>query len=254
VEIRVLGSFGSRLPGIYTSSLLINGSLLLDAGTVTSSLTLEEQTAVDDVLLTHAHLDHMVDLAFLVDNVLTLRDRPLRVWAPQPVLATLRHHLFNDEVWPDFTRLPEVAAPALELVPLPDSGHVEVAGLQVRWARTRHPVVTAGYCLQQGATAVLFSGDTASTEEIWELGRSCDSLCSAFIETSFPNRLQSLAEASGHLTPAMLAGELKKFDRPDVPVKIFHIKPQFLEEVVAELEALGEQRLQVLYGGEIFRF
>lgn len=253
MEIRVLGSFGSRLPGIYTSSLLLNGSMLLDAGTVTSSLSLEEQVAVDDVLLTHAHLDHMVDLAFLVDNVLTLRRQPLRVWAPEPVLATLRNHLFNDEVWPDFTRLPAPQTPALSLLPLPESGTVEIGGVTVRWARTRHPVVTAGYCLQQDGCGILFSGDTAATEDIWQLVRGCE-LSAAFIETSFPNRLQSLAEASGHLTPAMLAGELVKFDRPDVPVKIFHIKPQFLEEVVAELEALGEQRLQVLYGGEIFRF
>jgi len=254
VEVRVLGSFGSRLPGIYTSSLLINDRMLLDAGTVTSSLRLEEQVAVDDVLLTHAHLDHMVDLAFLVDNVLTLRQLPLRVWAPEPVLAILRNHLFNDEVWPDFTRLPDPLAPALELRPLPESGAVEISGVTVRWARTRHPVVTAGYCLQQGGAGLLFSGDTAATDAIWELARGCRELRAAFIETSFPNRLQALAEASGHLTPAMLAGELAKFDRPGVPVKIFHIKPQFLEEVVAELEALGEQRLQVLYGGEVFRF
>jgi len=254
MEVKVLGSYGSRLPGFYTSSLLINRSLLLDAGTVTSSLPLEEQAAVNDVLLTHAHLDHMVDLAFLVDNVLTLRSTPLRVWAPSPVLETLSRHLFNNEVWPDFTRLPSVEAPAIRFMPLPDGQPFEIAGIQVRWAQTRHPVYTAGYCLTQGDVSLLFSGDTAHTEEIWELGRRCRNLQAAFIETSFPNRLQGLAEASGHLTPLMLAGELRKFDRPDVPVKIFHIKPQFLEEVVAELETLGEERLQVLHGGELFRF
>jgi hypothetical protein len=47
---------------------------------------------------------------------------------------------------------------------------------------------------------------------------------------------------------------LVKFDRHEVPVKIFHIRPQFLEEGVTELEALGKQHLKVLLGGEIFRF
>lgn len=254
MQIRVLGSYGSRLPGIYTSCLLINDRLLLDAGTVTSRLSLEEQAAVTDVLLTHAHLDHMVDLAFLVDNVLTLQSEPLRVWAPAPVLEALHQHLFNDKVWPDFSRLPSPDRPGLCFCPLAEGEEVEIAGITIAWARTCHPVFTAGYCLSQDGVSVLFSGDTSTTEAIWELGRNTAGLQAAFIETSFPNRLHDLAIASGHLTPATLVQELAKFDRPDVPVKIFHIKPQFLEEVVTELDALGEARLQVLHGGERFQF
>jgi len=252
MKIRVLGSYGSRTPGHHTSSLLINGSLLLDAGTVTATLSLEEQRAIDDVLLTHAHLDHMVDLAFLVDNVLTLRQEPLRLWAPAPVLEALRRHLFNDSIWPDFTRLPSPQAPALRLIPLEEKGETLVAGLQVRWARTTHPVCAAGYCLSEGGTSLLHSGDTGITEGVWHLARECPQLKMAFVETSFPNRLDELATASGHLTPAMLQGELRKLGRDDLPVKVFHIKPQFLEEIVAELNALDDGRLQILRGGEEF--
>jgi len=254
MEIRVLGSFGSRLPGYHTSSLLLNGSLLLDAGTVTAILSLEEQAGVDDVLLTHGHRDHMVDLAFLVDNVITLRQGPLRVWGPEPVLDTLRRHLFNGEVWPDFSKLPAADAPALKFCPLNESGCTEIAGLRVEWRRTNHPVFTAGYLLHGEAGSVLFSGDTGVTEDIWQLGRGRRDLLLAFIETSFPDRLGGLAIASGHLTPSMLQGELAKFDRPDVPVKIFHVKPQFLAEVEAELAALGDLPLEILKGGENFHF
>ena len=67
------------------------------------------------------------------------------IWAPAPVLDALHRHLFNDEVWPDFTRLPTPQAPTLRLMPLPSAGETEVAGLRVRWARTNHPVCTAGY-------------------------------------------------------------------------------------------------------------
>ncbi|ORJ63058.1 3',5'-cyclic-nucleotide phosphodiesterase [Geothermobacter hydrogeniphilus] len=254
MEIRVLGSFGSRLPGFNTSSLLLDGRLLLDAGTVTAILPLEEQAAIDDVLLTHGHLDHMVDLAFLVDNVLTLRESPLRVWGPAVVLESLRRNLFNGEVWPDFSRLPQAAAPALQFCPLNEAGGTEIAGYRVEWARTSHPVFTAGYLLHGDAGSVLFSGDTTTTEAIWQLGRGCRDLLLAFIETSFPDRLRELAIASGHLTPAMLRSELAKFGRPDVPVKIFHVKPQFLAEVEAELAALGDLQLEVLKGGEAFYF
>lgn len=158
MKIRVLGSYGSRLPGFITSCLMLNDNLLLDVGTVTSSLSLAEQDAVTDVLLSHAHLDHMDGLAFLVDNVLTLQRQPLRVWAPAPVLQTLRDHLFNDKVWPDFTRLPTAEAPALLFRALVEGESAEIAGLKIDWARTCHQVYTAGYCLSDREGSVLFSG------------------------------------------------------------------------------------------------
>jgi ribonuclease BN (tRNA processing enzyme) len=254
MQVQVLGSYGSRAPGFYTSCLLVNGTLLLDAGTVTAALSLEEQAAVDDVLLTHAHLDHMVDLAFLVDNCLLRRSSPLRVWAPAPVLETVHRHIFNNTVWPDFTRLPEPAAPALELIPLEVGREREISGLRVCWRKVNHPVFTAGYRLSGEGSSILFSGDTGSTDDFWEMGRTCPEIKAVFVETSFPNRLSELADASGHLTPASLRDELKKFDRTDVPVKIFHMKPQFLQEILAELNSLGDDRLQVLEGGEKFLF
>ncbi|TYO95693.1 beta-lactamase family protein [Geothermobacter ehrlichii] len=252
MKIKVLGSYGSRLPGFHTSSLLIDDRLLVDAGTVTAILDLEEQATIDDVLLTHAHLDHMVDLAFLVDNVLTRRTHPLRIWAPAAVLDSLHRNLFNDEVWPDFTRIPQPDRPVLRFCPLPDEGRTRVAGIEVEWRWTRHPVPTAGYLLRADGAAMLFSGDTATTDAVWRLGRECPELKLAFVETSFPDRLRGLAEASGHLTPAMLATELSKLDRPDVPVLVFHVKPQFLGEVESELKELGDDRISLLEGGEIF--
>ncbi len=254
MEIRVLGSCGSRLGGCQTSSFLINGRLLLDAGTIASVLSLEEQIAVEDVLLTHAHLDHVADLPFLIDNVMIRRAAPLRVWAPAPVLQALQDHLFNDILWPDFTRLPSTAAPALQLVPLEPGAETRLGALRVRWTQTRHPVPSAGYCLTEGKTTILFSGDTAPTEDLWNLARSCPHLKAAFIETTFPDRLSELAMVSGHLTPASLQGELEKLARPAVPVKVFHAKAQFLEEILAELNDLHNERLQVLGGGEEFSF
>jgi len=253
MHIRVLGSFGSRIPGIHTSSLLLNKTLLVDAGTITSVLGQDEQMAIEDVLLTHAHLDHTVDLAFLVDNIMPIRKNPLRVWGPQPVLADLHEHLFNNATWPDFTRLPTREAPILELHSLPETGSCEIAGLTVRWARTAHPVHTVGYCLHDANAGFLYSGDTSVTEELWALARECPQLKLAFIETSFPDRLADLARISGHLTPSMLAGELAKLDRPEIPVGIFHMKPQFLDELRTELAALNDPRLQILYGDEEFQ-
>jgi len=254
MDIRVLGSYGSRIPGHHTCSLLVNGSLLVDAGTVTSILTLEEQVAITDVVITHAHLDHVVDLAFLVDNGFTLRSTPLKVWGPQEVLDTLHRHLFNDLIWPDFTRILVSGVPALELLPVPPGAEVEVSGLSLCSAQTNHPVHTVGYALTDGNGTVLICGDTSVTEGLWSLGRRFPRLKAVFVETSFPDRFSDLALASGHMTPAILQNELSKLGRDGVPVKIFHMKPQFLDEILGELNNLEIPQLQVLQGGEFFSF
>ena len=254
MRVRVLGCYGSRFPGLLTSCLLVNESLLVDAGAVTSTLSLEQQLVIDDVLLSHAHLDHIVELAFLVDNLCFLRENPLRVWAPAPVLKSLRDHLFNNEIWPDFTRIPQNRPAILELKPLAPGVPCRIAGLEVRWARTTHPVFSAGYCLSTETAGLLYSGDTTVTEPLWQLGRDCRNLVAVFVETSLPNRLQRIARESGHLTPALLANELVKLGRSDVSINVFHMKPQFVEEIVADLEMLDHPHLQVLRGGEEFIF
>lgn len=252
MKIRVLGCFGSRVPGRFTSSLLIDNRLLLDAGTISSSMSLEEQVQIDDILLTHAHLDHMVDLAFLADNVLGKRKTPIRIWGPDPVLTAVRQHLFNDYIWPDFTKIPSADGPVLTLNPLPDDGPVSISGYSVKFAQTTHTVHTVGYCLSAGSGSLFYSGDTSTTEAIWEMAASCPDLRIAFVEASFPNRLENLAKISGHLTPAMLKVELEKFGAHEVPIKVFHMKPQYLDDLQAELAALNDDRLQVLDGGEVF--
>ena len=252
MKIRVLGCHGAKIPGFNTSCFLIDDTLLLDAGNIASVLDFEQQAAIDNILLTHAHLDHIIDLAFLADNVFTMRARPVRIWGPAEVLEAVRRHVFNNEIWPDFSRIKAGDAPIFEFCPLPEDGSGTIDGYRLRWVRTNHVVFNAGYCLHDGRVGVLFSGDTAITDDLWSLGRECSDLALAFVETSFPNRLQALAMASGHLTPHMLAGELRKFDRPEVPTKIFHMKPQFLDEISRELHALDYPALQMLHGGEEF--
>ena len=105
MEVRVLGSYGSRVPGHQTSCFLIDRRLAIDAGGLTGMLQVQEQIDIDHVLISHAHLDHIYDLAFLVDNVMASRHQPLQIWAPEQVLAVLRQHLFNDQIWPDMSSI-----------------------------------------------------------------------------------------------------------------------------------------------------
>jgi cAMP phosphodiesterase len=250
-DVRVLGSFGSRVPGHQTTCLLVNGHLALDAGGLTGVLSVEEQLAIDHVLISHAHLDHVYDLAFLLDNVIARRQSPLKVWAPQEVLTVLKTHLFNDQIWPDLTRVQLKEFPALELCPLTPGTVTQIDGLNVEWAPTDHTVFSAGYVLSDGDAAMLFTGDTTTTMPIWSLGNNQDGLCAVFVEVSFPDRMADLAKETGHLTPALLRDELAKLDDSEIPVKIFHMKPQYLDEICRELEPLSG-RCEILNGSEQF--
>ncbi|NTW17790.1 MAG: MBL fold metallo-hydrolase, partial [Syntrophaceae bacterium] len=68
MNIRVLGCHGSQLPNYNTTCFLIGQNTLVDAGAITSVLSLREQQKIDYVFVTHAHLDHIRDLMFLADN------------------------------------------------------------------------------------------------------------------------------------------------------------------------------------------
>jgi cAMP phosphodiesterase len=71
------------------------------------------------------------------------------------------------------------------------------------------------------------------------------------LETSFPNRLQSLADLSGHLTPATMAAELAKFRRNGTSVLLYHLKPAFVAQLREELAGLPVEILEL---GDTFEF
>ena len=43
-------------------SILVDGKLAIDAGGLTTALTLEEQERIDAMIITHRHFDHIKDL------------------------------------------------------------------------------------------------------------------------------------------------------------------------------------------------
>src|SRR5213592_714849 len=106
--IRVLGCSGAIAAGCRTTSFLLDGSVLIDAGTGVGDLSLDELARIDHVLVSHSHLDHVLAIGLLADSVMRARVAkgrpPIVVHALPQTLDALRRHIFNGVIWPDFTR------------------------------------------------------------------------------------------------------------------------------------------------------
>ena len=254
MKIKVLGCSGGELPGHRTTCFLVDDRLAVDAGALTGSLSLDALLAIDDILLTHSHFDHVKDVPLLADLVVGRRRRPVRVHASRECAKTLRESVFNDQLWPDFTRIPDAKAPAIEIVPFDPSKPFRIGRYRVAPVPVCHPVESVGYVLSDGSAAVAFSGDTGPTSRLWKRVNAERRLRALFVELSFPSRLQGLADVSGHFTPSTLASELTKIERDGQPVLLYHLKPAFMAELRRELRSLRLDNVRILERGEEFVF
>jgi len=208
MRIRVLGANGGIGNGARTTALLVDHDILIDAGTGVADLSLDAMAAIDHVFLTHAHLDHVTCIPFLLDSVASRRTRPLVVHAQDATLAVLRTHLFNNALWPDFTAIPSREKPYLRFELLPPGESVTLDGRTLRSIPVSHSIPAVGYLLDNGRASLAFSGDTSSTEVFWQALNDCANLRHVIIETSFTDDEETLSRLSGHLCPRLLALEV----------------------------------------------
>ncbi len=252
MNIRVLGCHGGELPNYRATSFLINGRTLIDAGAVTSVLTLKEQLRIEHVILTHAHADHCRDTLFLADNIIGAAGGGFRMYGLSVVLQDVKKYLLNWHIWPDFTEIPDKERPVITMHGIESEQTVEIDGLRVTFCAVDHTVPTAGVIIDDGRNSVVFSSDTAPTERLWELASSRDNLKAAFVECSYPEEKKDLAALSKHLTPSLARHEAAKLHR-DVPVYIYHVKPQFYTQIARQLRREKGMRAEVIRLGQVVR-
>lgn len=238
MQLTVLGPHGGELPGCRSTCFLVDEVLALDAGALTSTLPLEQLVKVDDILLTHSHFDHVKDLPLMADLVVGRRDAPVTIWGNTECIAALKKNLFNDLLWPDFTRIPSKKKPVFKLKAFKSGAKVKIGRYQISSVPVSHPVDSCGFVISDGSSTMAMSGDTGPTEKLWKLLNRVDDLKLLLLETSFPNALQPLADISGHFTPQTVEAELKKFDRRECQVVLYHLKPAFVEVLERELKHL----------------
>ncbi len=136
-------------------------------------------------------------------------------------IRTLKEHVFNEQLWPDFTAIPSAEQPVLRLEPFELGKTLKIGDFTIRSIPVCHPVESVGYLVEKGKSIIAMSGDTGPTDDIWTALRNVRNLKGVLLETSFPNALQRLAEQSGHLTPQTMSDELDRasfLKRNGVPV------------------------------------
>lgn len=247
MKIEILGCSGSVAIGFNTTSILINGDTLIDAGSAASVLSEATVRGMQHILLTHSHIDHIKELPFILDVMYSNHVQGVTIWGSKQTMDVLKAHVFNGLIWPEMEEL-KVDESVFRFACVPEN-EFEIGRLRVKAVEVEHIPGSVAYVVCEGDQCVIFSGDTGYVQALFDLAASYgDRLKAFFIEASFPNRMQDIARITHHLTPSMIGGGIQNFLAHSPQVIAYHIKPKYLQEVLAELPT----RVSAIKGGEVF--
>ena len=240
MKVRVLGCSGAIAKDCRTTSFLIDGDVLIDAGTGVGDLTLDEMRGVDHVFLTHSHLDHIAALPLMVDAIAARRTSPVQIHALAGTIAALQTHIFNGVIWPDFSRIPSLESPFISFHEIQTGQTLALKGKVIEVLPAVHTVPAVGYAITGGTGCWVFTGDTERNPAFWKRVNELD-VAMLVIETAFSNREKDLAKLSLHLSPVVLANELDFIAKDKkYPIYITHTKPAETALIMAEIQKFDE--------------
>lgn len=252
MRIRTLGCSGGIGAGSRTSAMLIDNDVLIDAGTGIGDLALAELHAIRHVFLTHAHLDHIAGLPMLVDaNFEEDFETPVTVYAREETLAAVRAHLFNDVIWPDFTRIPSEQNAILQLEVCNPGDTKTIGHRDFHAVDVSHSVPSLGYTVQNSGGVFAVSGDTKTNETLWPALNACDDLRALVIEVSFPDELEALATEAGHYTPRTMCADLERLQH-EPEIWLTGMKPGQEERILRQvIKAAPTKNIRMLARGTV---
>lgn len=254
MQLQVLGCSGGIGGALRTSSFLVDDDILLDAGTGIGDLSIAQLANIDHVFLTHSHIDHILGIPLIADTVQGLRNKPIYIYALAETIASIKQHLFNWVIWPDFTELPSKAAPCVQFISVTAGQSIQLGSRRVTALPVDHAVPAIGYLLDSGDGALVYSGDTTSHAPFWQAINQANQLKYLIIETSFVDHEEDRAREAKHYNPKMLCGDLALLNsQPDV--YITHLKPDQESVIMREFDQHAPRhRISQLAHGSIFRF
>ena len=252
-KIKVFGGVNYQEIHRQGSIFMFNEKSVIDAGCLLTSLK-EKCADIETIWLTHSHLDHIVDIAFVLDTYYAQRKVPLKIRALKETLEALQKHFFNDDIWPDFSSIPLTHAKGMSLeyeaIKIGECYRIDEETTIEPFA-TDHTVPSCGYIVSKENSAILIGTDTHSLESVISSVSNKKAIRSLVIECSFPSAFNSLAKVSKHLTPSLLFKGLKSLEKKGLKLYINHIKPSYVEKITAEIQTMkGDWDVTILKDGD----
>lgn len=234
----------------HTSCYFLPASgIVLDAGTAMFRLAGRIQTPTLDILLSHAHLDHVAGLTFLLDILYQNPVDLLRVWGQQEKLDAIRKHLFSPLLFPV----------SLETAwcPIDGSESFRIGDCDITWREQTHPGGSIGYRLDWlGGERLLYltdtTGDTSAAAIDW-----CSGADVMMHECYFGSEMSDWAEKTGHTWTGKLAEIASAADPRQL--LLTHVNPLDAEpeKLLAEVRrGLGQTKIatHLAADGDVLNF
>jgi cAMP phosphodiesterase len=245
---------GRPSPRQHLACLVVDDLVAIDAGSLAMAATALQKKQVRDVILTHAHLDHIAGLPLFVDDLFATLSCPVCVHATEETIEILERDIFNWSVYPRFSELENDNGKVMEYQPFEIGREFTVKHLRVRAVEVNHNVPSVGFIVSDGTTTFALTSDTSEMDEFWQVLNREKNLSAILVECAFPNELEELAQVSYHLTPKMLQKELEKIKLPGCLIYVVNIKPMYRDEIVREIEELNLENLQILEVGHVYEW
>jgi len=241
VEIQILGAHQLESKGTRLTSLLIDGTLAIDAGGLTSALSLREQEKIKTVLLTHHHFDHSRDLVTLAANT-GYRQEQLVVYGLRYTLDIVTNCLLDGKMYINFLEYPNKHKPTVVLEAIEPYGRKAVAGYDVLALPAEHSVPTVGYQITSSDGKSLFytSDTTVGISDCWQ--HVSPQLL--ITEVAGPNKYGDWLKKAGHLCAGFLREELIQFRQLKgyLPrVIVIHIGNPYEQEIKEEVAQVAQE-------------
>ena len=214
---------------------------------------MQELARVRHIFLTHSHLDHIACIPFLVDTLFDRLREPITIHAQQQTIDALKAHIFNNVIWPDFTRLPNAHTAVMQYQVMRPGEIWQAADRRIQMIPVNHIVPGVGYRIENSTSVFAFSGDTTTNDTFWSALNEYDRLDLLIVEAAFTNAEINLCRQAGHYCASLLAEDLKKL-RHNPRIYISHNKPGFEQQILAEcVETINDHEIHSLSGGTRFQ-
>jgi len=198
-----------------TCVMLPELGVIFDAGTAFFRVSSRIQTPEIHIFLTHAHLDHVAGLTYILSAFATGTLKRAHVHAAEATLTAVREHLFAKPLFP--------VTPAYEFHPLVPRVGIPEGGVLTHIS-LGHPGGSVGYRIDWPGKSLAFITDTSVDGTYTEFVRGVDLLIH---ECYLPDARGEWAQKTGHSHTTPVA-ELAR-DAGAGQLVLIHIDPRFTE-------------------------